>query len=349
MAITADMSLRVTLHIILDQVMIQLRVDAADILLYQPETQRLEYTAGLGFRSRAVPRQSYRMGEEIAGKVAEERRTISVMNFLAADAAFARSDFMAEEGIQAYLGLPMVAKGQLMGVLEIFHRSPLNPEYEWLQLMDALSVQAAIAINNSALFENLQLRNQELVQAYDTTLECWARALELRDRETEGHSRRVTTMTMSLARLMGFSDEQLVHVRRGALLHDIGKMGISDSILLKAGSLDDKEWETMRLHPVLSAEFLKDIGFLQNALDIPLYHHEWWNGSGYPRGLRGEEIPLAARIFAVVDVWDALNSDRPYRLAWPEEAVLPYIVTQSGTHFDPKVVDAFVKFLAERK
>ena len=345
MAITADMSLRVTLHIILDQVMIQLRVDAADILLYQPETQRLEYTAGLGFRSRAVPRQSYRMGEEIAGKVAEERRTISVMNFLAADAAFARSDFMAEEGIQAYFGLPMVAKGQLMGVLEIFHRSPLNPEYEWMQLMDALSVQAAIAINNSALFESLQLRNQELVQAYDTTLEGWARALELRDRETEGHSRRVTTMTMNLARLMGISDQQLVHVRRGALLHDIGKMGIPDSILFKPGLLDENEWEIMRQHPVHAYQLLSPIDYLRPALEIPYSHHERWDGTGYPLGLKGEEIPLSARIFSVVDIWDALISDRPYQAAWEEQRIRDYIQELAGKQLDPKVVKAFLEML----
>ncbi len=345
MAITADMSLRVTLHIILDQVMVQLRVDAADILLFQPETQRLEYTAGLGFRSRAVPRQSYQLGEEIAGKVAQKRQMISVLNFLAPDAEQKRSDFMAEEGILAYFGLPMVAKGQLMGVLEIFHRSPLNPEYEWLQLMEALSVQAAIAINNTALFESLQLRNQELVQAYDTTLEGWARALELRDRETEGHSRRVTTMTMRLARQMGFSEEQLVHVRRGALLHDIGKMGIPDSILFKPGLLDEKEWEIMRQHPVHAYQLLSPITYLQPALEIPYSHHERWDGTGYPLGLKGEEIPLSARIFSVVDIWDALISDRPYQAAWEEQKIRDYIQELAGKQLDPKVVKAFFEML----
>lgn len=345
MAITADMSLRVTLHIILDQVMVQLRVDAADILLYKSETQRLEYTAGLGFRSRAVPRQSYKMGEDMAGKVAQERRTISVMNFLTPNAEFARSDFLAEEGIQAYFGLPMVAKGQLMGVLEIFHRSPLDPEYEWLQLMDALSVQAAIAINNTALFESLQTRNQELVQAYDTTLEGWARALELRDRETEGHSRRVTTMTMNLARQMGLSEEQLVHVRRGALLHDIGKMGIPDGILFKPGLLDENEWEIMRQHPVHAYQLLAPIDYLQPALEIPYSHHERWDGTGYPLGLKGEEIPLSARIFSVVDIWDALISDRPYQAAWEEQKIRDYIQELSGKQLDPKVVKAFFEML----
>lgn len=345
MAITADMSLRVTLHIVLDQVMVQLRVDAADILLFQPETQTLEYTAGLGFRSRSVPQRDYRLGEGIAGKVAQERRTLSVLNFQAEGAAHPRSAFMAEEGILSYFGMPMVAKGQLMGVLEIFHRSPISPEYEWLQLMEALSVQAAIAINNAELFERLQQSNQELIQAYDTTLEGWARALELRDRETEGHSRRVTEMTMRLARRMGFTEAQLVHVRRGALLHDIGKMGIPDSILFKPGLLDEHEWEIMRLHPVHAYQLLAPIAYLQPALEIPYSHHERWDGTGYPLGLKGEEIPLAARIFAVVDVWDALISDRPYQQAWEEQKIRDYIHELANKQLDARVVKAFLEMI----
>ncbi|GAP15592.1 protein containg PAS domain S-box [Longilinea arvoryzae] len=341
MAITADMSLRVTLHIILDQVMVQLHVDAAAILLFRPETQMLEYTAGLGFRSRAVPQRFFQLGEDIAGKVAQERRILKVLNFMAEDAPYPRSGFFAEEGIQSYFGLPMVAKGQLMGVLEIFHRSPLDPEYEWLQLMEALSVQAAIAINNTELFERLQQSNQELMQAYESTLEGWARALELRDRETEGHSRRVTEMTVRLARRMGFSDAQLVHVRRGALLHDIGKMGIPDSILFKPGLLDEREWEIMRLHPVHAYQLLAPIAYLQPALEIPYSHHERWDGTGYPLGLKGEQIPLAARIFAVVDVWDALISDRPYQQAWEEQKIRDYIHELANKQLDPHVVTAF--------
>ncbi|TLN17653.1 GAF domain-containing protein, partial [bacterium] len=345
MAITADMNLRVTLHIILDQVMVQLRVDAADILLFQPNTQTLEYTAGLGFRSRTVPQQAYHLGDEIAGRVAQERRTLSVLNFLEKDAAFSRSAFMAEEGMLSYFGVPMVAKGQLMGVLEIFHRSTLNPEYEWLQLMEALSVQAAIAINNAELFEQLQLSNQELVQAYDTTLEGWARALELRDRETEGHSRRVTALTVRLAKRMGFSDAQLVHVRRGALLHDIGKMGIPDGILFKPGLLDEKEWEIMRMHPTYAYQLLAPIAYLQSALEIPYSHHERWDGTGYPLRLKGEEIPLAARIFAVVDVWDALISDRPYQQAWEAQKIRDYLQELAGKQLDARVVKAFLEML----
>lgn len=188
-----------------------------------------------------------------------------------------------------------------------------------------------------------QKASADLAEAYDQTLNGWARALELRDKETEGHSQRVIKMTMRLARAMGISEDQLVHVHRGALLHDIGKMAVPDNILLKPGPLNDSEWEIMRQHPVYAYNLLYPISFLRSALDIPYYHHEKWNGRGYPCGLRGTDIPLAARIFAVVDVWDALSFDRPYRAAWPRHKVLAYIREQAGQHFDPEVVELFLK------
>jgi len=181
--------------------------------------------------------------------------------------------------------------------------------------------------------------------AYDTTLEGWARALELRDEETEGHSQRVTEMTLRLARAMGISDAELAHVRHGVLLHDIGKMGIPDGILFKPGSLTEEEWEIMRRHPTYAYELLSPIRYLRPALDIPYSHHEKWDGTGYPEGLKGEQIPLAARIFAVVDVWDALRADRPYRPAWSEEEVIEYIREQAGKHFDPQVVEIFLRII----
>ncbi|MDM8530617.1 response regulator [Anaerolineales bacterium HSG25] len=192
---------------------------------------------------------------------------------------------------------------------------------------------------------NLKKAHQELAQAYDETLSGWAHALELRDKETEGHSQRVMLLTVKLARYMGVNAHRLVHIRRGALLHDIGKMAIPDHILLKTGDLTDDERLTMCQHPIYAYEMLSKITYLQPALDIPYCHHEWWNGNGYPRGLRGEEIPIAARIFAVIDVWDALNSDRPYRSAWSTEDILVHIQQLSGTHFDPKVVTAFIELM----
>jgi response regulator RpfG family c-di-GMP phosphodiesterase len=189
---------------------------------------------------------------------------------------------------------------------------------------------------------DLQRLNVELALAYDTTLEGWSRALDLRDKETEGHSQRVTEMTLRLARAMGMGQSELVHVRRGALLHDIGKMGIPDSILLKPALLTEEQTAIMRRHPVYAYELLSPIDYLRPALDIPHCHHEKWDGTGYPRGLKGEQIPLAARIFAVVDVWDALRSDRPYRPGWSEDRVREHIWTLAGTHFDPKVVTVFL-------
>jgi HD-GYP domain-containing protein (c-di-GMP phosphodiesterase class II) len=220
-------------------------------------------------------------------------------------------------------------------------------DQDWIDFLEALAGQAAIAIDNANLFNELRLSNQELMEAYDTTLEGWAGALELRDDETEGHSARVTEVTVRLARKMGVPESEIVNIRRGALMHDIGKIGIPDEILLKQGPLAEQEWEIMRLHPVFAYELLAPIQFLRSSIDIPYAHHEHWDGNGYPRGLSGTGIPLAARIFAVVDVWDALRSDRPYRQAWDPDRVREYLQEQSGRQFDPKVVDAFLSMEGE--
>jgi putative nucleotidyltransferase with HDIG domain len=251
--------------------------------------------------------------------------------------------FVDGEDFLAYYAVPLIAKGKVGGVLEVFHRSPLKSHAEWLDFLETLAGQTAIAVDNALLFQDLQRYNLELSLAYDTTLEGWSHALDLRDHETEGHTQRVTDMTMRLARSMNLDEADMVHIRRGALLHDIGKVGIPDAILLKPGPLTDDEWAIMRLHPVYAFELLSPISFLHPALDIPYNHHEKWDVTGYPRGLKGEQIPLAARIFAIVDVYDALRSDRPYRRAWSEERVMAYIKSLSGTHFDPQVVEAFLQ------
>jgi putative two-component system response regulator len=197
------------------------------------------------------------------------------------------------------------------------------------------------------MLEERQRASEELSAAYDATLAGWSRALDLRDHETEGHSRRVTELTVQLAQALGLPDSDLEHIRRGALLHDIGKMAISDAILLKPGPLNEDEWVAMRRHPTIAYELLAPIGYLRPALDIPYCHHEHWDGSGYPLGLAGEEIPLAARIFAVVDVWDALTNDRPYRKAWPPARAYAHIANLAGSHFDPRVAQAFLMLLEQ--
>lgn len=196
---------------------------------------------------------------------------------------------------------------------------------------------------NTTLYRELQSSNLELQNAYETTLEGWSRAMDLRDRETEGHSQRVTELTMRVARAMAFTPEALVNIRRGALLHDIGKLGVPDHILLKPGTLDESEWKIMQRHALFAYDMIHPIEYLRPALDIPCYHHEKWDGSGYPYGLKGKQIPLAARIFALADVYDALSSDRPYRSAWPKEQVIEHIRRGAGSHFDPDLVEVFLK------
>ncbi len=195
--------------------------------------------------------------------------------------------------------------------------------------------------------ERAKLReaNTQLLSAYEATIEGWSHALDLRDKETEGHSQRVTELTVKLAKILGMSDDEIMHIRRGALLHDMGKIGIPDSILHKPAALTDEEWVVMRKHPQSVYDMLYSVEYLRPALNIPYCHHEKWDGTGYPRGLKGEQIPLAARLFAVVDVWDALTSDRPYRPAWSQEDALIFIREQSGSHFDPQVVDLFFKVI----
>lgn len=184
--------------------------------------------------------------------------------------------------------------------------------------------------------------NSVLEKAYQTTLEGWSRALELKDKETEGHCRRVAELTIRAAREFGFTDQAVKYVYYGVLLHDIGKMGIPDEILKKHGELTARERTIIRQHPRLALEMLRDIEYLQPAVSIPYSHHENWDGTGYPQGLRGEAIPLSARIFSVVDNWDALTSDRSYRNAWSVEKTIGYIKEQSGKKFDPQVVDVFL-------
>lgn len=214
-----------------------------------------------------------------------------------------------------------------------------------MEFLKALATQMAIAIDNAELFVGMQRSNIELVLAYDETIEGWSKALDLRDKETEGHTQRVTEMTVNLAASMGFDSNEIVHIRRGSLLHDIGKLAIPDYILLKPGTLTAEEWDLMKKHPLFAHEMLSSISFLRQSLDIPCFHHEKWDGTGYPYGLKGETIPVAARIFALVDVWDAITSSRPYRLAWTQEDAIKYIQSLSGTHFDPSLVGVFVDFI----
>lgn len=326
----------------------QLDVDAAAIRLYNSKTHMLEYSAGLGFRTNMIERSWLRLGEGYLGRAAYERLSFTLSNLESAD-DFLLRELADVEGFVSYCGVPFIAKGAIKGVLDIFHRRLFDHDPEWLHFAEMLAQAVALAIENSQLFEGLQRTNVDLALAYDATIEGWSRALDLRDKETEGHSQRVTEMSVELGRRLRLDAEAMIHLRRGALLHDIGKMGVPDYILLKPEPLSEDEWQIMRRHSEYAYQLLLPVAFLHPALDIPYCHHEKWDGTGYPRGLKGEQIPTAARIFAAADVWDALTSDRPYRAAWPEEKALAYIKEQSGKHFDPMVVEVFLQLIANRE
>ncbi|MBI5965609.1 MAG: PAS domain S-box protein [Chloroflexi bacterium] len=343
LAISTNFDSNLTFKIILKNVKDELEVDAASILLLNPVTHTLDFAAGVGFRSRGIEQSQIKIGDEWAGRAAQEYQTVSCPDLNLARQSFGRSSLLALEAFVAHYATPLIVKGQVKGVLEIFHRKAFEPNPEWIDYFETLAIQTAIAIESASLFENLQRSNTELTLAYDATIEGWSRALDLRDKETEGHTQRVAEMVLSLASKTGMSETAKQDLWRGALLHDIGKMGIPDSILLKIGPLSEDERGIMLQHPSYAYQMLSPISYLKHALDIPYCHHEKWDGSGYPRGLKGEEIPLPARLFAVVDVYDALTSDRPYRKAWPREDAYRYIEEQSGKHFDPQVVKIFLE------
>ncbi|HEX5943158.1 MAG TPA: response regulator, partial [Anaerolineales bacterium] len=275
-AISGSLDLRTTLNILLKHVESLLEVDAADILLFYPHLGQFKFSAGRGFRTADMERLYVRSGTSLAGQAVTKRRIIRVSTDLASKTDADTALLYQKEGFIAYAGVPLIAKGQIKGVLEVYHRSLHRPDPEWLKLLETLAGQAAIAIDNAQLFDNLQQSNIELALAYDATIAGWSRAMDLRDKETEGHTQRVTELTLKLAGAMKISEPELAHIRRGALLHDIGKMGVPDNILLKTDQLTGEEWEKMRQHPVWAYEMLSSIRYLQPALDIPYCHHEKW-------------------------------------------------------------------------
>ncbi|CAN5625611.1 hypothetical protein BH23CHL2_BH23CHL2_14380 [soil metagenome] len=344
-AILESRRLQETLEVVLEHVISQLEVDAASVLLYDRQNQDLVFGHGIGFRGAAIQEARVPVDEIAAGEAMLARHPRIVSNLADSDDVVLRRDLLVDEGFLGYAAFPLIAKEEMQGVLELHFRNHQERSADWLMFAEALAAQTAIAIDSARLVGNLQQANEELEAVYDRTLEGWAAAVELNDDETEGHSRRVVDFTLRLARELGVSETDLVHIRRGALLHDIGKIGIPDRILLKPGPLDANEWEIMRRHPTYAYDLLKPISYLHPALDIPRHHHERWDGSGYPDGLSGEDIPLYARIFAVVDVYDALMSDRPYRPAWSMESTLEYIENEAGTLFDPAISAVFLAMM----
>jgi PAS domain S-box-containing protein/putative nucleotidyltransferase with HDIG domain len=342
-AISNSFDLGLTFNILIDTLVSQLGIHAANILKLNMVTQELEYLSVWGYRNPPMLHSKLPTSAHLSGMVLLERKAIVVDDLETEFEKMTRAAEAKKEGFKAYIGVPLISKGEMIGLLEVFQREKFNPSKDWLDFMETMGGQLAIAIDNATLFNNLQKSNLELQLAYDATITGWSNALDLRDKETEGHSQRVTDMAVMLAKRIGLDEEALIHLRWGALLHDIGKIGISDSVLNKPGALTEEEWVLMRRHPSTAFELISPIAFLKKAVDIPYCHHENWDGSGYPRGLKGEQIPLASRIFSVVDVWDALTSDRPYRKAWKKEEAKTFLREKAGQQFDPQVVSEFIK------
>jgi PAS domain S-box-containing protein/putative nucleotidyltransferase with HDIG domain len=341
-SINSSFDLKETLGIVLEQAKLELQIDAGYISLYDSKENLLQHYVSTGLRAGENGHGSLHIPTGFASQAILGGRRVDVSDLREEEDIPAYAALM-DEGLVDYHVVPLIAKGKTLGILGVFKRSLFDAGPEWLEFLETLAGQAAIAIDNITLFDGMRKANTQLVEGYDATIEGWSRALDLRDKETQGHTQRVAAATVVLAKEMGVNNEDLVHVRRGALLHDIGKMGIPDMVLLKPGPLTEQEWATMRQHPQLAHDMLSPIKYLEPALDIPFCHHEKWDGSGYPRKLKGDEIPFFARIFSVVDVYDALTSDRPYRQSWPKAKVLDYIQENSGTYFDPAIVSVFLQ------
>ena len=347
MAISNSMDLSTTLNILLEQVTTQQHIDAADVLLINKDTGECQFSAGRGFLFNTIADDAIRGDQSFDKRSVKSKTTIQISGLTGEKLTPKYIEMWEKEKFKMYMAVPLLSKGQVVGVLEVYNRSDLSPDSEWVDFLNTLAGQAAIAIENSIMLEELSQSHTNLIFAYDATIKGWSKAMDLRDKETEGHTQRVTEMTMRLAKAMGVNNEKMRHIQRGALLHDMGKLGVPDGILLKPGPLTDEEWVIMKQHPQIAYDMLSPIEYLRPALEIPYCHHEKWDGSGYPRGLSGEDIPLAARLFAIVDVWDALSSDRPYRPAWSSERVMEYLQSQSGKHFDPRIFDEFNKVLRD--
>lgn len=343
LSITSCTDLNLTLTLLLNFVISLLKVDAADVLLLNSDTLSCRQVFAAGFIKEIhtpIKEQSH-----LWKKVVRERSILFVSLLSESAASEESKQFWKTEELVAYWGIPIIAKGKVKGILEVYKRSQFQPDSEWLNFFETMAGQAAIAVENSENFEGLINSNTKLVQAYDATIKGWSEALDLRDRETLGHTQRVTEMAIRFAKRLKLSEAEIVNIQRGAILHDIGKICLPDNILFKTGPLNNEEWQIMCKHPEIAYNLLHKIDYLQKAIDIPYCHHERWDGEGYPRKLKGLEIPLSARFFAIIDVWDALLSERPYRKAWPPEKVREYIHQNAGLHFDPELVPIFFEML----
>lgn len=342
-SLQASLDVRDPLPAILKTLAHELRADAITVLRYNTISQRYEMLMSHGLDATVLAKLNLFFETGLGGKAVEKRQPIWIDDLQKPLRSHRPINCLDEVGFRGYLAMPLIGHNDLIGALEIVWRLP-QPAQMWNDdFLTRMAEQIAFAFERSAILKDLRLQNEELTIRYNAVIEGLSRTLELRDLETVGHTRRVSQLTMRLVEHMQIPPDQWDAIRQGALLHDIGKLGIPDAILLKPGSLTPSERKVMQQHAIYGYNILAPIINLRQTLDIARYHHERWDGKGYPYGLVGEQIPLVARLFAVVDVFDALTSDRPYRSAWTHSKTLAYIKEQSGHLFDPEVVEFFLE------
>lgn len=348
-AINSSFDLKFTYQVLLEQVMALTQVGASDIVIFDPDLNSRKLIASTGFTSPDSVVRAFINVDPLPERAALERRIVGMTKGEIDRTLFTMDELYRKDVFMRHFAVPLIVKGYVKGVLELFSRDAFELDLETVSFLETIAQQAAIALESTQNFEQLQHSNQELLKTYDDTLAGWVNFLDLRDEKTEGHTMRVLDETIKICNNFGFTPEEQAHIRRGALLHDIGKVGVPDAILNKPGPLTDEEWVVMKKHPEYAYQMLCPIKYLRPALEIPYCHHEKWDGSGYPRGLKGKEIPLASRIFSIVDVFDALTSDRPYRKAWTRADTIAYIRKNTGTQFDPEIMDRCLEILTEGK
>ena len=348
-SLQASLDVRDPLPVILKTLVDELKADAMTVLRFNATSQRFEMLRSHGLDTTTLAKLNLYFETGMGGKAVEKRQTIWIADLQNPTRNFKPINCLDEAGFRSYLAIPLIGHNDLVGALEIVWRLPQQTKPWNDGFLTRMAEQIAFAFERSFILKDLRIRNEELTTRYNAVIEGLSRTLELRDLETVGHTRRVSQLTMRLVEHMQIPPDQWDAIRQGALLHDIGKLGIPDAILLKPGSLTPSERKVMQQHAIYGYNILAPIINLRQTLDIARYHHERWDGKGYPYGLMGEQIPLVARLFAVVDVFDALTSDRPYRSAWAHSKTLAYIREQSGLMFDPQVVKYFLEIAESAK
>lgn len=346
--ISAGIDLRLTLWLILKQVTTLSYVEAASILLLDPHSQQLEQIISQSTpatRSVSAQRRQIDGQKAILEKKIVQRRTEVAQTYRRQQKI--KHSTESGEHFVSYLAIPLMVRHEVKGVLEVFKHTPCEQELVSLAYLSMLAEEVAVAIHNANLSQSFAQAHIELTDAYDLDIQHWADAVERHEGQSVGYTKQMAEFTVQLAREMGLSEPEQLYIRWGVLLHDIGNMAVPEKLLTSSNPLSAQEWDMIHHHPTYAYQILDPISYLRRALDIPYCHHEKWDGTGYPRGLKGTEIPLAARIFAVIDVWTALRSERPYREAWSDSEAENYIREQAGKQFDPAVVEAFFKMREE--